>query len=153
MDGSEQVGSPGIIAWALGNLQCGNILMSIVTSVNVEKPLYVTDGCPVYPCFIEDADHIVSKTYMTKVENEENTRLRHYLARLHRSSLCYSESVCGDAPIVHPSVAALFEAQNSSYSSLNHYTCGKAAISVVSLLIWSLSEQLKPMRPLSLVTI
>jgi IS1 family transposase len=32
--------------------------------------------------FIEDADHLVSKTYMTRVEGE-NTRLRHYLARLH----------------------------------------------------------------------
>lgn len=42
--------------------------------------------------FIEDGDHIVSKTYMTRVEGE-NTRLRHYLARLHRSCLCYSKSV------------------------------------------------------------
>ena len=37
----------------------------------------------------EDADHIVNKTYMTRVEGE-NTRLRHYLARLHRKTLCYS---------------------------------------------------------------
>lgn len=42
--------------------------------------------------FIEDADHLVNKTYMTRVEGE-NTRLRHYLARLHRSSLCYSKSL------------------------------------------------------------
>jgi IS1 family transposase len=53
---------------------------------------YVTDRWPVYPIFIEDADHIVSKTYMTRVEGE-NTRLRHYLARLHRKTLCYSKSV------------------------------------------------------------
>lgn len=39
-----------------------------------------------------DEDHIVSKTYMTRVEGE-NTRLRHYLARLHRQTLCYSKSV------------------------------------------------------------
>ena len=45
-----------------------------------------------YPCFIEEEDHIVSKTYMTRVEGE-NTRLRHYLARLHRKTLCYSKSV------------------------------------------------------------
>lgn len=38
-----------------------------------------------------DGDQIVSKTYMTRVENE-NTRLRHYLARLHRKTLCYSKS-------------------------------------------------------------
>ena len=34
-------------------------------------------------------DHI-SKTYMTRVKGE-NTRLRHYLARLKRQSLCYSK--------------------------------------------------------------
>ncbi len=53
---------------------------------------YVTDGYVVYPRFIEDADHIVNKTYMTRVEGE-NTRLRHYLAHLHRKTLCYSKSV------------------------------------------------------------
>jgi len=51
----------------------------------------VTDGNPVYPCFIADGDQIVSKTYMTRVEGE-NTRLRHYLARLHRKTLSYSKS-------------------------------------------------------------
>ncbi len=35
---------------------------------------YVTDGNRVYPMFVTDADHIVSKTYMTRVEGE-NTRL------------------------------------------------------------------------------
>ena len=44
------------------------------------------------PSSQEDADHIVNKTYMTLVEGE-NTRLRHYLARLHRKTLCYSKSV------------------------------------------------------------
>ncbi len=53
---------------------------------------YVTDGWSVYPMFIEEQDHIVNKTYMTRVEGE-NTRLRHYLDRLHPSSLCYSKSV------------------------------------------------------------
>lgn len=53
---------------------------------------YVTDGWKVYPLFIEEGDQIVSKTYMTRVEGE-NTRLRHYLARLHRKTLCYSKSV------------------------------------------------------------
>ena len=33
----------------------------------------------------------IRKTYMTRVEGE-NTRLRHYLARLHRQTLCYSKS-------------------------------------------------------------
>jgi len=40
--------------------------------------------------FIPDEDQIISKTYMTRVEGE-NTRLRHYLARLHRQTLCYSK--------------------------------------------------------------
>jgi IS1 family transposase len=52
---------------------------------------YVTDGWSVYPNFIPDGDQIVSQTYMTRVEGE-NTRLRHYLARLHRKTLCYSKS-------------------------------------------------------------
>jgi hypothetical protein len=52
---------------------------------------YVTDGWSVYPGFIPDGDQIISKTYMTRVEGE-NTRLRHYLARLHRKTLCYSKS-------------------------------------------------------------
>lgn len=51
----------------------------------------MTDGWKVYPNFIPDGDQIVSKTYMTRVEGE-NTRLRHYLARLHRKTLCYSKS-------------------------------------------------------------
>ena len=33
----------------------------------------------------------MSKTYMTRVEGE-NSRLRHYLARLHRKTFCYSKS-------------------------------------------------------------
>lgn len=35
---------------------------------------------------------IVGKTYMTRVEGE-NTRLRHYLARQVRKTLCYSKSL------------------------------------------------------------
>jgi len=46
----------------------------------------------VYPMYIQSEDHLVSKTYMTRVEGE-NTRLRHYLARLHRKTLCYSKSL------------------------------------------------------------
>ncbi|CDN16339.1 Mobile element protein [Richelia intracellularis] len=43
---------------------------------------YVTDGWKVYASFVKAGDHIISKTYMTRVEGE-NTRLRHYLPRLH----------------------------------------------------------------------
>jgi IS1 family transposase len=57
----------GIIAWVIGD-----------RSAETFKPLwqivqgwqcffYVTDVYVVYPQFIEDADHIVNKTYMTRV--------------------------------------------------------------------------------------
>lgn len=52
---------------------------------------YATDGYVVYTLFVEEDSHIVSKTYMTRVEGK-NTRLRHYLARLHRKTLWYSKS-------------------------------------------------------------
>lgn len=53
----------------------------------------MTDGYLVYPNFIPSAQHkVVKKTRMTRVEGE-NTHLRHYLARLHRSTLCYSKSI------------------------------------------------------------
>ena len=85
-------GSAGILAWTIGD-----------RSAETFKPLwkiikgwkcffYATDGYVVYPQFIDEADHIVSKTYMTRVEGE-NTRLRHYLSRLHRKTLCYSKSL------------------------------------------------------------
>ncbi len=44
---------------------------------------YATDGYVVYPQFIDETDHIVSKTYMTRVERG-NTRLRHYLSHLEK---------------------------------------------------------------------
>ena len=53
---------------------------------------YVTDGWKVYPIFIPNEDQIIRKTYMIRVEGE-NTRLRHYLARLKRKTLCYSKSL------------------------------------------------------------
>jgi len=52
---------------------------------------WITDGYKVYPSFIPDGDQIISKIYMTRVEGE-NSRLRHYLARLHRKTFCYSKS-------------------------------------------------------------
>ena len=64
----------------------------IILSLLVTKEGYVTDGYSVYPSYIEPEDHLVCKTYMTRVEGE-NTRLRHYLARLHRKTLCYSKSL------------------------------------------------------------
>ena len=36
---------------------------------------YLTDGSPVYQCLISELEHLISKTYMTRVEGE-NSRLR-----------------------------------------------------------------------------
>lgn len=81
----------GILGWVLGDHSAETFrpLWALVSTW--KSYFYVTDGWPVYPCFIPEGDQIVSKTYMTRVEGE-NTRLRHYLARLHRKTLCYSKS-------------------------------------------------------------
>ena len=82
----------GILGWVLGDHSAKTFrpLWEIVATWQCY--FYVTDGWSVYPGFIPEGDQIVSKTYMTRVEGE-NTRLRHYLARLHRKTLCYSKSV------------------------------------------------------------
>ena len=54
--------------------------------------VYITDGYKVYPCLIEDCDHLIRKTGMTRVAGE-NCRFRHYLAWLHRQTLCYAKSL------------------------------------------------------------
>ena len=82
----------GILGWVLGD-HSAETFASLWELVEVWKCyFYVTDGWPVYPCFIPDGDQIISKIYMTRVEGE-NTHLRHYLARLHRKTLCYSKSL------------------------------------------------------------
>ena len=80
---------PGILGWVLGahSAQTFEPLWAAVSKWKCY--FYVTDGWKVYPNFIPKGDQIISKTYMTRVEGE-NTRLRHYLARLKRKTLCYS---------------------------------------------------------------
>ena len=82
---------PGILGWVLGDHSAETFqpLWEIVALWKCY--FYVTDGWKVDPNFIPEGDQIVSKTYMTRVEGE-NTRLRHYLARLKRKTLCYSKS-------------------------------------------------------------
>ena len=106
----------GIILWTVGERshQTFAVLWSIIKCWH--SFWYVTDGWKVYPMYIESEDHLVSKTYMTRVQRRfatphvgENTRLRHYalertdslrlanrhlsIARLHRQTLCYSKSL------------------------------------------------------------
>ena len=52
---------------------------------------YGTDMLKSYENFIPHAKHYASKTFTTQIESL-NCRLRHYLARLHRITLCYSKS-------------------------------------------------------------
>ncbi len=58
---------PGILAWVLGDRssETFKLLWLIIKCWNSD--FYVTDGYPVYPSFISNEDHIVSKTYMTRV--------------------------------------------------------------------------------------
>jgi IS1 family transposase len=81
----------GILAWVIGDHSAETFRPLWQLVATWQSFFYVTDGYGVYPCFIAEEDHIVSKTYMTRVENE-NLRLRHYLARLKRKTLCYSKS-------------------------------------------------------------
>ena len=82
----------GILAWVIGDRSAKTFetLWQIISWWQCY--FWVSDGYKVYPNFFPEADHIVSKTYMTRVEGE-NTRLRHYLARLHRKTLCYFKFV------------------------------------------------------------
>jgi len=79
---------PGILGWVLGDHSAKTFEPLWNTVGKWKCYFYVTDGWSVYPGFIPNGDQIVSKTYMTRVEGE-NIRLRHYLVRLHRKTLCY----------------------------------------------------------------
>ncbi len=83
---------PGILGWVIGNRSAETFIWLWQAIACWQCYFWVSDGNPVYKVFIPEQDQIISKTYMTRVEGE-NTRLRHYLARLHRKTLCYSKSV------------------------------------------------------------
>ncbi|MEA5451941.1 IS1 family transposase [Leptolyngbya sp. CCNP1308] len=82
----------GILGWVIGDHSAQTFQLLWQTIEFWQCYFWVSDGYPVYPQFIPEGDQIVSKTYMTRVKGE-NTRLRHYLARLHRKTLCYSKSL------------------------------------------------------------
>lgn len=74
---SVNKGVAGILAWVIGNRRAEAFKPLWKIIKGFKSFFYLTDGYAVYPKFIDDGDHIVSKTYMTRVEGE-NTRLRHY---------------------------------------------------------------------------
>lgn len=84
---------PGILAITVGD-RSGKTCSKLWQRVKSwSSKWYMTDGYCVYANFIDSAKHLVmKKTKMTRVEGE-NTRLRQYLARLHRATLCYSKSL------------------------------------------------------------
>ena len=83
---------PGIIDWVVGDRSSESFKPLWKRIKTWNSFWYVTDGYAVYKSFIEAISHIVSKTYMTRVEGE-NTRVSHYLARLKRKTLSYSKSL------------------------------------------------------------
>jgi IS1 family transposase len=85
--------APGIIAIEIGDRSGATFEKLWQRIKNWESRRYLTDGYCVYANYIEPQKHrVLPKTQMTRVEGE-NTRLRHYLARLHRATLCYSKSI------------------------------------------------------------
>ena len=52
---------------------------------------YGTDMLKPYETFIPQTKYQAGKTFTTQIESL-NCRLRHYLARLHRKTLCYRNS-------------------------------------------------------------
>ncbi len=84
--------APGIIAMEIGDRSGGTFEKLWKRIKAWDSRRYLTDGYCVYANYIDEKKHVVlPKTQMTRVEGE-NTRLRHYLARLHRATLCYSKS-------------------------------------------------------------
>ena len=72
----------GILDWVIGEHSAETFEPLWAKLKKLNCYFYVTDGSKVYPQFIPDGDKIIRKIYMTRVEGE-NTRLRHYLGRLH----------------------------------------------------------------------
>ena len=62
-----------------------------ITIWNSQK--YFSDGYLIYVIYIPQEKYpALPKAHLTRAEGE-NTRLRHYLARLYRATLCYSKSI------------------------------------------------------------
>jgi len=84
--------APGILAIEIGD-RSGQTFEKLWQRIRTwESRRYLTDGYCIYANYVSPEKHLVlPKLFLTRVEGE-NTRLRHYLARLHRAPLCYSKS-------------------------------------------------------------
>ncbi|MEG4629488.1 IS1 family transposase [Microcoleus sp. AR_TQ3_B6] len=116
---------PGVLAWTIGDRSAETFkpLWRIVKSWHCF--FYVTDCWRVYPIFIEDADQIVSKTYMTRVEGEK-TRLRHPDSSTTSHNKSATSKSALDVEVFPTVIAALSETSNYSFTCLNHYPFSNA---------------------------
>ena len=57
-----------------------------------QAPCFCTDYWKAYRCVLPQDRHLCSKKHTYTVEGY-NCRIRHYLARFHRKTLCYSKAV------------------------------------------------------------
>ena len=69
---------------------------------------------------------------MTRVEGE-NTRLRHYLARLHRKTLCYS-LVSGDGEVFNSIATSLLKVWENTRINLVHLSVQQRPPKLVKLM-------------------
>ena len=85
--------APGILAMEIGD-RSGSTFNKLWQRIKIwDSRKYFSDGYCIYAIYIPLGKHqVLPKTKLTRVEGE-NTRLRHYLARLHRATLCYSKSI------------------------------------------------------------
>ena len=60
--------SPGILAWELGDRSADTFEPLWQMIRGWQSFFHVTDGWLVHPRFINDCDHLVLKTYMTRVQ-------------------------------------------------------------------------------------
>lgn len=116
----------GILSWTIADRSAATFEKLWKQVRGWQSYFYITDGYKVYPIFGDDSAQIVSKTYMTRVEGE-NTRWRHYLARLHRKTLC-ALVVRKNAEVLALIIIALPQIQNYSPFSLIHPKISSSAV-------------------------
>ena len=80
-----------ILGWEVGS-RGGKSLKKLLGKIShITCDYYATDHWKVYRKLIPEEKLVQSKSETTNIESE-NCRVRHYLARFHRRTLCYSKS-------------------------------------------------------------
>jgi IS1 family transposase len=117
---------PGILAWVLGKHDSETFRPLWHQVERWRCYFYVTDGWTVYPCFIAQGDHIVSKTYMTRVVRAASPlgrRGKHSIATL-PSSVASQDfvlfQISRDAEVLNTFATSLLKIPLYSKASLIH---------------------------------